>query len=192
MSNVVDHYLKTSNLKQLLLNSGVVESRTLHGAGNREVHCEYVLNMRKCHEDEWVNVEHNCIEHGVVDFSKKNDDGKYGVRRDLTNEEITELPYWPIFFDNDDEICWFSKWRNNDDPAFFVSKLFPDISFNYDMFYEGEWDGGFIVTNGVFTATDEWKARLEEIQQEKELSYDKYDEAVYTANFNCDDSSFPF
>ena len=168
MSNVVDHYLRASNLKQMLLDSGVIESITLHGTFNRAVHCKYVLNMRKCHEVEWKVVEQSAKDHGVVNFSKKNDDGKYGVRRDLTKQEISELPYWPIFFNSDDELCWICKWRSNDDPAFFISKLFPNVSFEYEKFYEGDWDGGWTILNGVFETTEEWAIYAEATEREEQ------------------------
>ena len=171
MSYMICHYLNAPNLKQFLLNSGVVESRVLHGTANREVNNQFVLNMRKCSEEYWKEVEDSAKEHGVVDFSKKNDDGSYGVRRDLTAQEIEELPYYPIFFNSDDEINWMCKWRNNDDPAFFISKLFPSISFKYDLDSEYDWCGQYTVLNGVFEESEDWKRHMEEIKCDENCDY---------------------
>ena len=194
MSYVIDHYLKAPNLKKILLESGVIESKVLHGVSGREVAHAYALNMKRCNEQYWSEVERAAKEHGVIDFSKKNEDGKYGVRRDLTAQEIEELPYWPVFFNKDDEVNWICKWRNNDDPAYFISKLFPSVKFEYYLFYEGDWDGGYTVTDGVFDTTEEWEKRLEEIRQEREAAYDEVDEnEVYVdeSKFESDDT-LPF
>lgn len=161
VSNSVYHSLKGRSLKRKLLKKCVVGPIVLHGTGNRVVHIEYALNMSLCDSDEWKKVETSAIEYGVVDHSKQNADGSHGVRRDLTTQEINELPYWPIAFNDKNEVTWLCKWNNNDDPAFFISKLFPKETFQYDMYYEGEWDGGFIVKDGTFTPTEEWKNHLE-------------------------------
>lgn len=169
MANMVEHYLSCDNLQQMLLNAGVITSETLHGTGNREVKCETVLNMKKCHEDEWKKVEKSAIEHGVVNYAYRNEDGSYGVRRDMTPEEVKEMRFWPISFSSENEIHWICRYSNDDHPAFFISKLFPDIQFKYEMFYEDVLDGGFIVKDGVFTATEEWEACLRTIEKERAL-----------------------
>lgn len=171
MSYTIDHYLKAPNIKQMLLESGVIESRILHGNAGREVECQYVLNMKKCNEECWKDVEDSAKAHGVVDFSKKNPDGSNGVRRDLTEQEIEELPYYPVFFSNDDEVNWICKWRNNDDPAFFISKLFPEITFEYSLDSMYDWCGQYTVTDGVFDETEEWKAHMEEIKCDENCDY---------------------
>ena len=154
MANVVQHCLKAENLKNLLQNAGVVSEQTLHGRRNREVQ-RLVLNMKMCCEDEWKKDEASAIAYGVLDFSQKSEDGHWGVRRDLTETEIAELPYWPIAFISDDSIVWECCWKANDDPAFFISKLFPNLKFSFERFYEGRPDGAFNVVNGEFTTTEE-------------------------------------
>jgi hypothetical protein len=69
--------------------------------------------MRKCNEEYWKEVEDSAKEYGVIDFSKKKDDGDYGVRRDLTDQEIEELHYYPIFFNSDDEVVWECQLLGN-------------------------------------------------------------------------------
>jgi hypothetical protein len=192
MSDMIDHHLVAPNLKQLLLKSGVIESRILHGTSNREVEHQYVINMQKCNETYWKEVEDSAKEYGVVDFSKKNDDGRYGVRRDLTEQEIEELPYWPIFFNSDDEVNWVCKWHCNDDPAFFISKLFPEITFEYNMYYEGKWDGGFSVSNGIFDEMEEWLIYADAIEHQKAYAWDdvgNYEGNTYKSTFICIDCS---
>jgi hypothetical protein len=135
---MVEHYLKAKNLKQMLISAGVVQSKTLHGARNREVYHEHVLNLQKCCQDAWHDVEAQAIAYGVINFAEKNDDGHYGRRRDLTEQEIEELKYWPIVFNNDDEIVWMSKWVENNDPAIFIAKLFPNTDFTYSVCDEGQ------------------------------------------------------
>ena len=178
MSNIVIHHLKAPKLKKLLLKSGVVESKILHGTGNREVYIEYALNMSLCDSEEWKKVEASAIEYGVVDHSKQNPDGSHGVRRDLTSQEISELPYWPITFNGKDEVAWSCKWENNDDPAFFISKLFPKETFRYDMFYDGELDGSSTIKNGVFTTTEEWKTYLENMEQNHRCDLEESEETL--------------
>ena len=152
MADVVMHCLSAKNIQKLLLDAGVISSRTLHGRRGREVFCQNVLDMKKCCSSEWEKEEIQAIIHGVVDFSKKNTDGKHGVRRDLTEEEIEELHYWPIDFDSNDSVVWQCCWKSNDDPAFFISKLFPDVEFRFEMSYEGRNNDVFCVNNGEFTA----------------------------------------
>lgn len=180
MSSMVDHYLRCVNIKKMLLDAGVIVEKTLHGTGGREVHFEHVLNLQKCCAEEWEKSEQRAIEHGVVDYAKTNPDGSSGVRRDLTEQEIDELRYWPIEFSKDDEVNWLCKWNNNDDPAFFISKLFSDHRFEYEIFCECDWCGNFYVKDGDFEPTEKWKAHMEEITQE-------YDDCVVD-----DDETLPF
>ena len=126
MANVVLHYLRCENLESMLHSAGVVSVETLHGLRNKEVR-RTALNMKKCCESEWMEVEASAIEHGVLDFSKKDSNGNNGARRDLTDSEIAELPYWPIVFNSNAEVVWQCCWRCNDDPAFFISKLFRQV-----------------------------------------------------------------
>ena len=151
MANVVQHCLSVENIKKLLIDADVISSRTMHGRRGREVSCQNVLDMKKCCESEWAKVEAEAISYGVVDFSQKNADGKYGVRRDLTEAEIEELHYWPIVFNSNDSVMWQCCWKSNDDPAFFISKLFRDIEFRFEMSYEGRTHDVFCVKNGEFT-----------------------------------------
>lgn len=169
MSSCVDHYLKYDGLHKMLMEAGVISSRVMHGTRGREVQIPNALDMSKCCPEEYEKVKASAIEYGVVDFSKKNEDGKHGVRRDLTDEEIEELKYWPIVFHNENEVEWVCKWKCNDNPAFFISKLFPDKTFEYIMFYEGETDGIFTIKDGVFTPTAEWEEMLKQIRTEKEV-----------------------
>ena len=150
MADVVLHCLSAKNIKKLLLDAGVTSSRTLHGRRGREVYCQNVLNMKKCCASEWAKEESRAITYGVMDFSKKNSEGKYGVRRDLTEEEIDELPCWPIVFDSDDSVIWQCCWKTNDNPAFFISKLFPDVEFRFEMSYEGRSHDIFHIKDGEF------------------------------------------
>lgn len=166
MSNMIVHYLRAPNLKQMLLDSGAVESKVLlHGTAGRAVEHQFVLNMKKCNKDNWEEVERSAIEHGVVDFSKRNADGKHGVRRDLTLQEVEELPYYPIFFENDNEVNWICKWNNYDEPAFFISKLFPKQLFMYDIDSIYDWCGQYTVVDGVFNESDEWKEHMKEMSE---------------------------
>lgn len=171
MANVVQHYLSIKNIKKLLTDAGVVSSRTMHGRRGREVYCQTVLDMKKCCETEWAKDEASAIAYGAVDFSKKNTNGRYGARRDLTDEEIEELHYWPIVFVSDDAIVWECCWHANDDPAFFISKLFPDMEFMFERYYEGRCDGIFRVKNGEFIATKEWNTILKEIEKKRSVEY---------------------
>ena len=161
MANVVLHYLSVENIKKLLTDAGVVSSRTMHGRRGREVHCQNVLDMKKCCASEWAKDEAKAIEYGVVDFSKQNETGRYGVRRDLTEEEIEDLHFWPITFQSDDVMVWECCWKENIDPAFFISKLFPDMDFHLEMYYEGTLDGAYTGKDGNFVATEAWKTHVE-------------------------------
>ena len=159
MANMIDHYLKAPNLKKILIDAGVIESKTLHGINNREVHHEHVLNMKKCCEEYWKELELAAKEDGA----------------ELTYQEIEELHYWPICFESDDEISWICKWRSNDDIAHSISKLFPEITFEYEMFYEGEWDGAFTVKDDEFDATEGWAEALRGVCKQSNADCDHDD-----------------
>lgn len=152
--------LTATNIKKRLIEKGVVGPRTLHNRHNREVHFDYVLDMKQCHAEEWEKVERRCIEFGCVDYAKKNEDGRYGLRRDLTDREVEELAFWPIAFNGDDEMNWES-WPNDDNPAFFVSKLFPDVIFDFLIFFQDEWDGGYDIKDGEFSKSQKWLEWIE-------------------------------
>ena len=156
MANIFQHYLYCENIESMLRDAGVVSTETLHGRRNREVR-RTVLNMKKCCAEEWSKVEASAIAYGVVDCSKKGENGRYGVRRDLTDIEIQELPYWPIVFNDDGGVVWECCWRRNSNPAFFISKRFPDVEFSFEVYNEGRCDGIYRVKNGKFL-TDETRS----------------------------------
>ena len=163
MANIFQHYLYCENIESMLRDAGVVSTETLHGRRNREV-CRTVLNMKKCCAEEWSKVEASAIAYGVIDCSKKSENGRYGVRRDLTDIEIQELPYWPIVFNSNAEVVWQCCWRCNDDPAFFISKLFPHVGFEYEKYYEGRHEGTYRVKNGEFVAVEDTEPDMEQIK----------------------------
>ena len=157
MANVFQHYLYCENIESMLRDAGVVSAETLHGRRNREIH-RTILNMKKCCAEEWSKIEADAIAYGVVDCSKKGEDGHYGVRRDLTDIEIQELPYWPIVFDDDGGVVWECCWNRNHDPAFFISKLFPEVEFSFEVYNEGRGDGVYRVKDGNFLADEDYPA----------------------------------
>ena len=160
MNCAFDYCLTAPNLKNMLIDAGVIGLKTLHPRPMYEEHYECVIDMSKCHKEKWAEIERHYIEAGCIDFSKKNADGHYGVRRDLTEQEIAELPFWPVWFTNDDEMNWCCTLYN-EKPALFASLLFPDITFEYLVFFQDEWDGGYDVKNGVFAKSAEWIEWLE-------------------------------
>lgn len=132
MSVTVAHLLQAKGLKQMLLDAGVVGPVSLGGKTY-----DNVLDMSKCCAELWEQEKPKHIEYGVLDFSKRDPEmGFPGLRRDLTPEEIAELPYWPIEFRNNDEAMWLCCWREKASPAFYISKRFPEVEFQYSAGYE--------------------------------------------------------
>jgi len=153
MAEIVQHKLKAKNIAALLRESGAITERILHGNRNREVHVT-ALDVKICCEEEWQKEEEYLIAKGVLDFAKKTPDGQSGVRRDLTVTEVEELKYWPIGFDDEDTVLWVCCWTYNDAPAFYVSKLFPNIRFAYSVYYGRGHEEQFVVENGSFIANN--------------------------------------
>ena len=73
-----------------------------------------------------------------------------------------EEGFWPVAFPTEDELYWASANSSNEDPAFFVSLLLPQLVFTYESFYEDEWDGKFSLQNGVFTLLESPESQEEE------------------------------
>ena len=93
MANYVIHYLYAQNLQQNLMDAGVLEKLPdRHRAGV----CGYTHRIlyAKCHADDWADCLKEILERGVIDCSKKNEDGSYELPSTITvlvNEKQAKL-----------------------------------------------------------------------------------------------------
>lgn len=147
MANYVIHYLYAQNLQQNLMDAGVLEKLPdRHRAGV----CGYTHRIlyAKCHADDWADCLKEILERGVIDCSKKNEDGSYGVRRDYTPEEQKDLDWYPVHFNSPHEMAWTSRWTSDDNPGYYASRAIPEQSMIMTFFYEGSYDGGCYLKDG--------------------------------------------
>ena len=151
MANYETHHLYAQELQQNLLAVGVLEpipEKFRDRAGN----CEYRIMYAKCDADDWAEQLKKILERGVIDCSKKNPDGKYGVRRDYTEEEKELLGWYPVHFLSPNEMMWISKWVMDDNPGYYASRANPAQNMIMHLYYEATFDGGWYMRNGKMFA----------------------------------------
>ena len=150
MANYVFHTLKYPGLVKAIRETGIASKRSMPVSG-KEMAC--VLDYSKCDSKEFGIAKKKAIDFGVVDYAKKNENGENGLRRDLTETEIQEIGLYPIGIQDENTIYWYSVWKENSLPAFFISKKFDDITLAYTVRYESEigGDNNLTVRNGDFT-----------------------------------------
>lgn len=137
-------------LKTILMEKGLIAPKTLHSK-KRKVHFDCVLDYKKCSPDEWAKQLAEILERGVIDFSKRNELGDFGVRRDYTSKEQEELGFYPVYFTDDgSRMSWEARWNYNLDPLFYVSKALPNEVFTYDMMCEGDCDASAYYQDGTY------------------------------------------
>lgn len=154
MANMVHHEIYCEGIKEKLIEKGVVyeKSLTSRSAPNGKVY-PFVLDYGKCNGDEWEKEKEKILKTGVIDCSKKNADGTYGVRRDYTPEEQAELGFYPVSFCKDgNRMTWQCRYVSNEDPSFYTSLALPEeimiLTETYDGDFEGDFDGGYYLKNG--------------------------------------------
>lgn len=150
MANMVYHELYCEGIKQKLIELGVVyeKSLTSRSAPNGRIY-PHVLDYNKCNSEEWQKELSKILKDGVVDCAEKNEDGTYGVRRDYTPEEQSELGFYPVNFSEDgNKMSWLCRYISNEDPAFYASSALPDEIMIMTEVYEGEYDGGCYLKAG--------------------------------------------
>lgn len=147
MANYESHHLYAQELQQNLLNAGVLE-KLPEEYQKRSGGCTHRIIYAKCDATDWEEQRQKILEHGVIDCSKKNEDGSYGVRRDYTPEEQKELGWYPVWFTNPNEMTWISKWIMDDNPGYYASRALPAQSMTMHLYYEATFDGGWYMKNG--------------------------------------------
>ena len=150
MANMVYHEIYCEGIRRKLFGAGVICEKVLTSRTSPQGRFfPYVLDYSKCAPADWAAEKAEILERGVVDCSKRGPDGNYGLRRDYTEEEQSELGYYPVSFDEGgDKMSWLSKWTSNEDVAFYASKALPDETIIFCQEYEGEYDGGCYLKNG--------------------------------------------
>lgn len=150
MANYVSHYLYAQGLKENLIAAGVIEELP-HDSRACEIGNTHRIFFAKCSQEEWSNELATILQRGVIDCSKKNADGTYGVRRDYTTEEQENLGWWPVQFNDDGtEMTWLCAYTSNDAPGYYASIAVPEQTMIYTQFYEATYDGGFYLKGGKF------------------------------------------
>ena len=48
------------------------------------------------------------------------------------------------------ELSWYKEWQHNDIPAIAVSKRFPEVVFEYELYYDA-FQERFLIQNGEFS-----------------------------------------
>lgn len=147
MANYETHHLYAQELQQNLMEAGVLEDLP-EEYRKRSGGCTHRIMYEKCDATDWEKQRQAILEHGVVDCSKKNADGSYGVRRDYTPEEQKELGWYPVYFINPDEMVWSSKWVVDDNPGYYASRAIPTQNMIMHLYYEATFDGGWYMKNG--------------------------------------------
>ncbi len=147
MANYESHHIYAQELQQNLLNAGVLESLPEEYI-RRSGGCTHRIMYAKCDAADWEEQLQKILERGVIDCSKKNEDGSYGVRRDYTPEEQKELGWYPVWFENPNEMVWLSKWTMDDNPGYYASRAVPKQSMIMHLYYEATFDGGWYMRNG--------------------------------------------
>lgn len=148
MANYETHYLYAQGLKENLIAAGVIEELP-HDSRACEIGNTHRIFFAKCSKEEWAKELAQILERGVIDCSKKNADGTYGVRRDYTPEEQEKLGWWPVQFSEDgNEMTWICKWVANDCAGYYASLALPNQTVIYTQFYEATYDGGGYLKGG--------------------------------------------
>lgn len=147
MANYESHYLYATELQQNLMNAGVIEPLP-EEYRKRSGGCTHRIMYAKCDAADWEEQLQKILEHGVIDCSKKKEDGSYGVRRDYTSEEQKELGWYPVWFKTPDKMVWFSKWTMDDNPGYYASRAVPTQNMIMHLYYEADFDGGWYMKNG--------------------------------------------
>lgn len=148
MAEMTRHSLTYPGIREKLQTAGVVGPRMLtprKGAGNRMF--PNVLDFALCNEERWAQEKTAWLEHGVIDYSKQNSNGRYGVRRDLTPTEEAAIAVFPVQFSEEgNQMIWYAAWTTNDLPAVFASLALPDAV----MMYSTDYDSARTIQNGYF------------------------------------------
>lgn len=147
MANYESHHLYAQELQQNLMDAGVLEELP-EEYRERSGGCTHRIMYAKCDAIDWEKQRQSILEHGVIDCSKKNADGSYGVRRDYTPEEQKELGWYPVRFISPDEMVWISKWVVDDNPGYYASRALPTQNMIMHLYYEASFDGGWYMKNG--------------------------------------------
>ena len=168
MANFVHHTLSCEGIKQKLIDSGVVYEKTLKSKSAPKGRAyPFVLDYAKCDEVEWAKEIRNILERGVINCAIKGPDGRYGVRRDYTEDEKSELGFYPVKFSEDgNEMTWLCRWIENEDVAFYASKALPEETMILEESYEGTYDGGCYLKNGVNIG--EYKPKIREDESDEQ------------------------
>lgn len=146
MAVVYYQFIDYPGIRDLLIQKGYVRPMTLHPYSDESYECSFdaVLDYAKCDAARFMEEKKKAIEHGIIQFNMKNEDGTYGVRRDLTKREISELGFFPVTFsDNGDSVMWSTRYGINTAPAHYISavigdeKVYTMIECEGDILYEG-------------------------------------------------------
>lgn len=146
MANYVFHTIKAEGLRDKLISGGFVKPDSLYSSREKEFkQFDNVLDYEKCDAEECRIQREKILEKGILDYKTSPP-----TRRDYSPEEAGNISKYAIQFSDDgNEVHWFTKYRTNDDPVFYISKAFPDDIFYFCKFYESEYDGSYYVKDGV-------------------------------------------
>lgn len=163
-----EQYLKAPGLQKLLREIGALSPRALHDSRGEAVELPDVLDLKTCNPTAWAEHEAHLKEVGVINYAEINEHGQRGVRRDLTELEVEELPLWPVSFheSNEDEMLWFQfggVFGYGSQVARIISLRFPELVFQYEEVWEDQSSGVYRLKNGKFTLTKRWKKAFEEM-----------------------------
>ena len=150
MAIIMEHYLKSEHpLQQLLQDAGVLAEKTLHDPLG-EAHTLPVLDLRSCCPAEWEDYQRQLTEQGVAYMDAE---GKV-CKRPMTAQEVEELPYWPVEFLPDGELLWKSRNQIFEYPAYLISKRWPQLVLQLQIYCEADLMAEQEVRNGEFSDLD--------------------------------------
>lgn len=174
MAVVYYQFIDYHGIRDLLIQKGYVRPMTLHPYGDESYECSFdaVLDYAKCDAARFMEEKKAAIEHGIIQFNMKNEDGTYGVRRDLTKREISELGFFPVTFSDDgNSVMWSTRYGINTAPAHYISAAIGDEKVYTMIECEGEILYEASMRNGEVDSKIEQPAAVEPTQNPEPMKH---------------------
>ena len=174
MAVVYYQFIDYHGIRDLLIQKGYVRPMTLHPYSDESYECSFdaVLDYAKCDAARFMEEKKEAIEHGIIQFNMKNEDGTYGVRRDLTKREISELGFFPVTFSDDgNSVMWSTRYGINTAPAHYISAVIGDEKVYTMIECEGEILYEASMRNGEVDSKIEQPAAVEPTQNPEPMKH---------------------
>ena len=151
MADIEIHYLRCRGLKKLLIDAGMVSPRILTCQSSPNgAEFPNVLDFGKCNPAAWEKRKKEILAAGTLEtFYSEEKQCFDAFWRKYTPDEEAQMGLYPVIFnEKGDEMQWISRWRENFEPAFYVSTAFPRKKMSLTQYFEGQFDGRYLIRNG--------------------------------------------